>query len=86
MITKRHSLFQSFKFAMEGIKIATKYNRNIRIHFIIAIIVAAMFNIRKIKSFRIQLCIVSSTVPAPYINTKFNGKETFLVFIVKYVS
>lgn len=34
-----HSLVESFGFAMNGIKLAVKYNRNIKIHFVIAILV-----------------------------------------------
>lgn len=34
-----HSLIESFGFAMNGIKLAVKYNRNIKIHFVIAILV-----------------------------------------------
>lgn len=34
-----HSLTQSFGFALNGIRLALKYNRNIKIHFIAAILV-----------------------------------------------
>lgn len=39
MSQTNYSFEQSLSFAINGIKIATKYNRNIRIHFIIAILV-----------------------------------------------
>lgn len=39
MSQTNYSFKQSLGFAINGIKIATKYNRNIRIHFIIAILV-----------------------------------------------
>lgn len=71
MITKKHSLFQSFKFAIEGIKIATKYNRNIRIHFIIAIIVLVLSFVLKMN--RLEIAIISIVIllviSAEMINT-----------------
>lgn len=39
MIVKKHNFLGSVKFALAGIKIATRYNRNIRIHFIVAVFV-----------------------------------------------
>ncbi|OGH27435.1 MAG: hypothetical protein A3J18_04075 [Candidatus Levybacteria bacterium RIFCSPLOWO2_02_FULL_40_18] len=70
-MTKRHSLFQSFKFAMEGIKIATKYNRNIRIHFIIAIIVLSSSFILKMTFIEIAVVsmIILLVISAEMINT-----------------
>lgn len=39
MIKKNNSFIDSVKFAIAGIKIATRYNRNMRVHFVIAIFV-----------------------------------------------
>ena len=39
MSQTNYNFMQSLRFALNGIKIAAKYNRNIRIHFVAAIIV-----------------------------------------------
>lgn len=45
MIQNKHTLAQSFGYAINGIKLALKCNRNLRIHFIVAalVIIAGIF-------------------------------------------
>jgi len=71
MITQKHSLLQSFKFAIEGIKIATKYNRNMRIHFIIAVVVILSCFVLKMSYIEIAVIsmIILLVISAEMINT-----------------
>lgn len=42
MNNKKPTFFQSLGFAMQGIKVAIRHNRNIRIHIVIAVLVIAL--------------------------------------------
>ena len=70
-IPKNVTLFKSFGFAIEGIKIAIKYNRNIRIHFVLAIlavILSFVFQLSAIE--KTMICIIILLViSAEMINT-----------------
>lgn len=63
---KHRTLFQSFKYASEGIYFAFKYNQNIRIHFVIAVLVVILSIFFKISAFEmgilgIMILLVIST-------------------------
>lgn len=71
MITKKHSFLNSVGFAVQGIKIATKYNRNIKIHFIIAIlavILSFFFDLTNPEK-AIVAMIILLVISAEMINT-----------------
>ncbi len=62
---------KSFGFAIEGIKTATKYNRNIRIHFVMAVLVLALglvFGL-DLSEFAIIAMIILLVISAEMINT-----------------
>jgi len=66
-----HNLRESFGFAINGIRLATKYNRNIRIHFIIAlfvIIFAFLLNL-SLSEKSIIIMIVLLVISSEMINT-----------------
>lgn len=65
------SLFKSFKYAIEGIKLAYKYNRNIRIHTIFAIfaIVLSLFLGISWFEFGLILLTILLVMSAEMINT-----------------
>src|SRR3990167_11184892 len=71
MNSQNHSLFQSVKFAVNGIKIATRYNRNIRIHFLIAISVLISCFVLEMKLVEIAVIsmIILLVISAEMINT-----------------
>lgn len=52
------NLIKSFKFAIEGIRLAYKYNRNIRIHTIFAILAILLSLFLKITWFEFGLILV----------------------------
>lgn len=63
---KHRNLFQSFKYAFEGIYFAFKYNQNIRIHFAIAVIVIILSILLGVSAFEmgilgIMILLVIST-------------------------
>jgi len=66
-----HALLESFGFAINGLKLATKYNRNIRIHFVIALIVIILsFLLRlSLSEIAIIIMIVVLVLSAEMINT-----------------
>lgn len=66
-----HTLVQSFGFAMNGIKSATKYNRNIRIHFIIAVFVIIFSFVLNLdlSEKAIIIMIILLVISAEMINT-----------------
>jgi diacylglycerol kinase len=65
------SLLKSFKFAFEGIHLAYKYNRNIRIHSIVAIFVIILSLILQISwfEFGLILMVILLVIAAEMINT-----------------
>lgn len=71
MTPRNHSLLTSFKFAIEGINIATRYNRNLRIHFFIAaLIVIASFVLNLNQFEKAIICmIILLVISAEMINT-----------------
>ena len=71
MNSQNHSLFQSVKFAVNGIKIATRYNRNIRIHFLIAISVLISCFVLEMTPVEIAVIsmIILLVISAEMINT-----------------
>lgn len=52
------NLLKSFSYAFDGIKIALKYNRNLRIHFVIAALVIILSFILNISAFEFSLVLV----------------------------
>ena len=60
MNDKNHSLLQSFKFAMAGIKIAVRENRNMKIHILIAILVVGFAYFLQMS--RIEIVIISLVI------------------------
>ena len=71
MNDKNHSILQSFKFAMTGVKIAIKENRNMKIHFVIAIFVVIFALFLQMSRLEIAIiCIIIILVfSAEMINT-----------------
>lgn len=71
MIEKEHSFWQSVKYAIAGIKVATRYNRNIRIHFLIAILVIVLAFVLGLTGFEkaIICMIILLVISAEMINT-----------------
>lgn len=65
------TLLKSFGFAVEGIKIATRYNRNIRIHFLLAVValIAGVFFGLNLSEFAIIAMIVVLVISSEMINT-----------------
>lgn len=55
---KQYSLFQSFGFAWQGIQFAIQHNRNVRIHFAIAIAVLLLSFLLQITFFETALVLV----------------------------
>ena len=49
------SLFKSFRYALEGIYFAFKYNQNIRIHFLASILVIVLSLILKVNPFEMGI-------------------------------
>lgn len=71
MSETKYNFFQSTGFALNGIKIATKYNRNIRIHFLIAFSVILSCFILEMKPADIAIIsmIILLVISAEMINT-----------------
>ena len=65
------SLIKSFGFAIEGIKLAYKYNRNIRIHTVIAIIAIILCFIFGLNNYETGIIIVAIAlvICAEMVNT-----------------
>lgn len=68
---KNHSFLHSVGFALNGIKIATRYNRNIRIHFLLAAValVAGLVFGLDLSEFAIISMIILLVISAEMINT-----------------
>lgn len=71
MKVHHHSLLESFGFAINGLKLAAKYNRNIRIHFIFAILVILLSFLIGLSTVEISIIImmVLLVISAEMINT-----------------
>lgn len=52
------NLLKSFSYAFQGIKTALKYNRNLRIHFVIAALVIILSSILKISAFEFSVVLI----------------------------
>lgn len=65
------NLLKSFKFAVEGIILAYKYNRNIRIHTIAAVIALTLCFVLNLSSYETSIIIVAIVlvISAEMINT-----------------
>src|SRR5579872_4154338 len=58
-MSNKPNIHQSFKFAFEGIRFTFKYNRNIRIHIVIAILVIIASVLLQINAFEAgMICIM----------------------------
>lgn len=71
MKNKKPTFFKSVGFAIQGIKIAIRYNRNIRIHIIIAIIAVISTFLLGLNQFEkaIICMIILLVISAEMINT-----------------
>jgi diacylglycerol kinase len=71
MSQTHYSFWESLKFAINGIKIATRYNRNIRIHIIIA--VSVLMSCFILEMTRVEIAtiamIILLVISAEIINT-----------------
>ncbi len=65
------NLLKSFGFAIEGIKLAYKYNRNIRIHTVLGIIALILCFLLKLNGFEIGIILITIllVIAAEMINT-----------------
>ncbi len=79
---KSHSLLESFKYAIEGIKYTIKTQRNIRIHIIIGGLVIGLSLFLHISrvDFAVILIVISLVIVAELLNTSI---ETLLDIINK---
>lgn len=55
---KHRTLINSFKYALEGLSFAIKYNQNIRIHIVIAILVTILSFFLKVNHFEIGILAI----------------------------
>lgn len=71
MSQTNYNFIQSLKFALNGIKIATRYNRNIRIHLIIAVLVFLSCFLLKMTTSDVAIIsmIILLVISAEIINT-----------------
>lgn len=71
MNNKKPTFFESVGFAIQGIKVAIRYNRNIRIHIIIAVIVVISTFLLGLNQFEkaIICMIILLVISAEMINT-----------------
>lgn len=71
MINKKPNFFQSVGFAIKGIKVAIRYNRNIRIHIVMAVLTIALSFILGLNQFEkaIICMIILLVISAEMINT-----------------
>ena len=65
------NLLKSFGFAIEGIKLAYKYNRNIRIHTVIGIIALILCFVLGLSGFEVGIILITIllVIAAEMINT-----------------
>lgn len=55
---KHRTLINSFKYALEGLSFAVKYNQNIRIHIVAAILVTILSIFLKVNHFEIGILAI----------------------------
>ena len=77
----QNSLLRSFGYAFEGILLAFKYNRNIRIHFLAAILVIIASVILKVNAFEMGILgvMILLVICAEMINTAIEEVVNLLV-------
>lgn len=70
-MVEHRNLFQSFKYASHGIYFAFKYNQNIRIHFIIALLVILLAIFLKVSAFEMGILgtMILLVISTEMINT-----------------
>ena len=75
------NLFKSFKFAIEGIRLAFKYNRNIRIHTVFAVLAILLSLLLKITWFEFGLILVTIllVITAEMVNTAIEEMVDLIV-------
>ena len=75
------SLLDSFKYAFQGIYFAIKYNRNIRIHFLAAILVIIASLILRVNAFEMGILgvMILLVICAEMINTAIEEMVNLLV-------
>ncbi len=77
----QNSLLKSFGYALEGIHLAFKYNRNIRIHFLAAILVIIASIILKVNAFEMGILgvMILLVICTEMINTAIEEVVNLLV-------
>ncbi len=75
------SLFKSFRYAFQGIYFAFKYNQNIRIHFLAAILVIVLSLILKVNPFEMGILgiMILLVICTEMINTAIEEVVNLLV-------
>lgn len=75
------NLFKSFGFAIEGIKLAYKYNRNIRIHSIVGIIALVLCFALSLSGYEtaIVLVVILLVISAEMVNTAIEEMVDLIV-------
>jgi diacylglycerol kinase len=76
-----YSLLNSFKYAFQGIYFAFKYNQNIRIHFLAAILVILVSLILKVNAFEMGILgvMILLVICTEMINTAIEEVVNLLV-------
>ena len=77
----QNSLLKSFGYAFEGIRLAFKYNRNIRIHFLAAILVIIASIALKVNAFEMGILgvMILLVICTEMINTAIEEVVNLLV-------
>lgn len=80
-MSEKNSFLKSFSYAFNGIYIALKYNRNIRIHFLAAILVIIASIILKVNAFEMGILgvMILLVICAEMINTAIEEVVNLLV-------
>lgn len=67
----KYKLTDSFRFAIEGIKLALKSERNLRIHLVLAIIIIALAILVRVSAsdLAVLLLVISLVISTELINT-----------------
>lgn len=75
------NLLKSFGYAIEGVKLAYKYNRNIRIHTLIGIIALILCFVLNLSSFEtgLILIVILLVISAEMINTAIEEMVDLIV-------
>lgn len=75
------NLFKSFGFAIEGIKLAYKYNRNIRIHTAIAVLALILSFLLGLSGYEVGLIllVILLVIAAEMINTAIEEMVDLIV-------